>query len=123
MRRLPSACLLLATALLAGCPSPGPDTSRDLGFSPAELPEGAVGQPYRAVITVSNTDTPVCGMSLSSGALPAGLTITFRKDEGKAEIAGMPTAAGRNTFTLGASCFGTQRTGQSGQRTYELVVK
>ena len=110
--------LLLAAALLA-CGGRRPD----LVFSPAELPEAQVGQSYSATISVSGNVTPVGDMFVESGTLPAGLQLTFDEASRTAELSGTPTESGTYQFTVGAWCLGTNVSGQTGQREYELVVK
>jgi hypothetical protein len=111
--------LLLAGALLACRGGQRPD----LVFSPADLPEAQVGQPYSVTLTVSGNETPVGDMYLDSGALPAGLDLTFDEDSRTAQISGTPTEAGTFNFTVGAWCYGTNVNGQTGEHAYELVVK
>jgi hypothetical protein len=109
---------MLAAALLA-CG----DRRPALVFSPAELPEAQVGQAYSATISVSGNVTPVGDMYVESGALPAGLQLTFDETSRTAEISGTPTESGTFKFTVGAWCFGTNVSGQTGGREYELAVK
>jgi hypothetical protein len=110
--------VLLAAALLA-CG----DRRPALVFSPAELPEAHVGQPYSATISVSGNVTPVGDMFVESGTLPAGLQLIFDKASRTAQISGTPTKTGTFKFTAGAWCLGTNISGQTGQREYELAVK
>ena len=113
-----SAGLLLALTML-GC---GDEVS-SLEFSPAQLPGARVETPYTATISVSNNKTPVFQMAIADGALPDGLALDVAQRGGTAEISGVPTAAGTYRFAVSASCLGTNTTGQSGQQSYELVVK
>ena len=110
--------LLLAAALLA-CG----DRRPALVFSPAELPQAQVGQPYSATFSISGNVTPVGDMFVDTGTLPPGLQLTFDEASRTAELSGTPTEAGTFKFTVGAWCFGTNVSGQTGQREYELVVK
>ncbi|MBI2921952.1 MAG: formylglycine-generating enzyme family protein [Planctomycetes bacterium] len=123
MSRSRRAFVLLAAAALTGCPSPTPGPHGDLVFSPAQLPEATVGKPYSTFIVASNAETPVGDMKIASGALPAGLTFAFREEERRGEISGTPTAAGRSPVTIEAWCYGTQRSGQTGRQTWEIVVQ
>jgi hypothetical protein len=51
------------------------------------------------------------------------LTLAYDKSrDGNASIDGTPTTAGRTSITADAWCYGTNRTGQTGKRVYELVV-
>ena len=58
------ACALALAAVLGGC-------TPELVFSPATLPDGQVGAPYAATITVSQVETPVDDV-VQGGALPPG---------------------------------------------------
>ncbi|MEP7359611.1 MAG: putative Ig domain-containing protein [Anaerolineales bacterium] len=111
--------LLLAAALLACRGGQRPD----LVFSPAELPQAQVGRAYSVAITISENATPVGGMSVESGALPAGLELKFDETSRTAQISGTPTESGTFKFTASAWCFATNVSSQNGQKEYELVVK
>ncbi|MBN1954092.1 MAG: hypothetical protein JW900_03475 [Anaerolineae bacterium] len=111
--------LLLFGFLLCGCESQGPM----LIFSPAELPPATVGQPYQVTIVVSENDTPVGDMFVEDGSLPPGLAFVFLEGADSAEISGTPTEAGTFEFTVGAWCFGTNVSGDTGQQLYTLVVE
>ncbi len=95
-----------------------------LSFGPDQLPEATVGQPYHVTITVQGGDTPVGGIYTET-ALPPGLTLTYDKDrrDGTASIDGTPTVAGKTSVTVEAWCYGTNRSGQTGKQSYELVVR
>jgi len=110
---------MLLTVSLVACHA----TGGALVFSPDRLPNGAVGQSYEAVITISNNDTPVGDVYISSGALPPGMTLNFsRGSSSSADLAGTPTSAGTYVFTVSAWCLGTNVSGQSGEQSYSLVV-
>jgi putative Ig domain-containing protein len=115
--------LWLPTLLVAGALLACGDRRPPLVFSPAELPEAQVGQSYSATISVSGNVTPVGDLFVEAGTLPAGLELTFNQGSDRAEVSGTPTDAGTAKFTLGAWCFGTNVSGQTGQQDYELVVK
>jgi hypothetical protein len=109
MRRLAS------VVLLAACSQPA------LTFVPEKLPDATVGQPYHVVLEVSGGKTPVG--NISAAPMPPGLVLTYRqKYDDTASIDGTPTEAGRTSITVEAWCYGTNRSGQSGKRVYELVV-
>jgi large repetitive protein len=112
------AILVMAVSLMA-C-----NTGRGaLVFSPDRLQNGAVGQPYEAVITISNNETPVGDMYVSNGALPPGMTLNFsRGSSSSADLTGTPATAGTYVFTVSAWCLGTNVSGQSGEQSYSLVV-
>jgi len=106
--------------LVAGCHDGGQPA---LGFVPAQLPEAHVGQPYDVVIRVTHNRTPVDSAVVDGGALPAGLTLEKAPDGVGARIVGRPASAGTASFTVHVTCFGTNVTGQSGSRSYTLVVR
>lgn len=114
---------LLPLILLFGSMLACRDARPPLAFSPPELPEAQVGQPYETTITVSGNKTPVFLMSIGSGELPPGLTLYYEPDASTAEIKGIPTVAGEFEFTVHASCLGTNVSGQTGEQHYELLVR
>jgi hypothetical protein len=71
--RLSILVLLLST--LAGRGG-GP---RALVFSPDKLPDAVVGQPYSALIAITQNVTPVGQLSVAPADLPPGLTLTFKQ--------------------------------------------
>lgn len=104
---------------------PEPDfgpTGGPLKFSPDTLPDAQVGTAYDAEIRISLNNTPVGDFFISEGELPEGLEFTFLDGEDAATIAGTPTEAGTYTFTVTVWCFGTQVSGQTGEKTYSLTV-
>jgi hypothetical protein len=109
--------LLFVVLLACRCTSP------PLAFSPPELPEAQVGQPYEATITVSGNHTPVFLISVDSEELPPGLTLHYEDNASTAEIKGVPEKAGEFEFTVRAYCYGTNVSGQTGERRYRLLVK
>lgn len=72
------------------------------GDDPATCPTGQVGEPYSlSVRLVGDQDTGCAVLRVSSGGLPAGLSITQQFNETKAAIiSGTPTAAGSFSFFL-----------------------
>ena len=122
MRAMRLRSILLVTLLamtLAACSS----TTAALQFSPDRLQDGAVGQPYDAIIQVTNNSTPVGDMYVSAGALPPGMTLDFsRGTSASADLQGTPTTAGSYVFTVSAWCLGTNVSGQEGEMSYSLVV-
>lgn len=114
----------LAVMLVLGLGTAGCRRARPpLKFSPEELPEGHVGEPYRAEITVSGNETPVFRMLLEDGQLPPGLELKHQDGEDFGVITGTPSRAGEFSFEIGALCYGTNKNGQSGARAYQLHVK
>lgn len=111
--------LVMFGAAVSGCRRARPP----LSFSPEELPEARIGEPYRAEITVSGNETPVFRMLLEDGQLPPGLRLEHQDGEDSGVITGTPTEAGDFSFEIGALCYGTNTNGQSGARAYQLQVK
>ena len=109
--------LVLALSLLSCRPRPA------LTLLPHHLPDAESGQPYRATITVRGNETPVGGIGVAEGRLPAGLTMASERGDSAATISGTPTETGSFVFTVEAWCLGTNRSGQTGRQSDTLVVK
>lgn len=92
-------------------------------FAPDSLPAAQVGVPYEAKITISNNATPAGEFSISEGALPGGLTLETLKGENSARIFGTPTEAGTFKFKVFVWCYGTNISGQTGEKDYSLAVQ
>lgn len=76
-------------------------TSLNLGGTP---PHGAVGQTYSfGLATLTSGGAAPYGFAVTSGALPAGLTMA-----GDGTISGTPTASGSTTVTVKATDSGSQ---------------
>jgi type VI secretion system secreted protein VgrG len=77
-----------------------------IGVTPSTLPNGTVGLAYSQQLGGTGGTAPYA-FGVSSGTLPAGLTLTPA-----GLLAGTPTTAGTSTFTLraidSAACFGTR---------------
>jgi Putative Ig domain len=112
------ACLLSGVLACRGVGGPA-----SLAFSPDQLPSAPAGQPYSAIITVTQNATPVGQMSVGLAGLPPGLNFAFLGSQNAAEISGTPLRAGTYKFTVSAWCFGTNVSGQSGHHDYLLVVQ
>jgi hypothetical protein len=69
----------------------------DLTFTPSTLPDATVGTSYSQALSVSGGTAPYGGYQVSSGNLPAGLTLSS-----SGVISGTPTAGGSDTFTIKA---------------------
>jgi hypothetical protein len=108
--------LLLSLPVISAC------GNNALTISPAELPDAQLYQPYQATVTITGEKTPVGGIGVGSGALPDGLKITYEEGNNTASISGDPTLLGTFSFTISASCKGTNKQGQSGQQKYVIVV-
>ncbi len=113
--------ILAAAAYFRATPSPS--SRSELVFTPSEIPDGRVGEPYSVRISVSDNVTPVFDMWMDGDSLPTGLTFTYGENSDTAEIAGIPEVPGTFTFEVGAACFGTNVSGQTGSHSYTLVVK
>jgi hypothetical protein len=87
------------------------------------LPEAEAGVPYEATISISQNRTPVGGISLSEGTLPPGLELVYTQAENTGIITGTPTQDGTFAFTISVWCFGTQESGQTGDKQYTIVVE
>jgi hypothetical protein len=119
------ACSLFTRAQETPTPDPyifEPVTT-PLKFEPDALPNAQTGVEYEEEIHISDNVTPVAGISISSGALPAGLELVFLDGEDAAKISGVPEKTGTFTFTIGAGCFGTMVSGQNGEKEYVIVVE
>ncbi len=93
--------------VVPGCPF--------ITVNPATLPPAALGIFYSQTITASG-GTPPYTFTVSSGALPPGLTLSPTGDDATAVISGTPTMVGLFTFTITA----TDANGCPGSRTYSL---
>ncbi len=94
-----------------------------LKFDPAVLPEAQVGVPYEAKVSISDNATPAGEFSISEGTLPGGLTMEKIEGEDAARISGTPQEAGAFTFRIFVWCYGTNVSGQVGEKEYTLTVK
>ncbi len=92
-------------------------------FQPEVLPAGQVGVPYDARILITGNVTPAGDFSVSDGALPAGLSLETLKGENAARISGTPKEAGSFRFKVFVWCYGTNVSGQTGEKEFVLVVK
>jgi hypothetical protein len=94
-----------------------------LQFSPDTLPAGQVGRAYKTVITLSNQRTPAFNMGADEDRIPPGLTGTFDQEKQTYTLEGTPTQAGAFSLTISALCYGTNVSGQTGEKEYRLVIK
>jgi hypothetical protein len=109
--------LLVAVAVACGGPS-----RPALRFEPDRLSNASVGKPYIAALHVRNNSTPVFAMNISMGVLPPGVSLAYKRGSDSAEIRGTPTKAGHFSFAVSAMCFGTNVSGQTGEKLYEIDV-
>ncbi|MGB8215636.1 MAG: Ig domain-containing protein [Anaerolineales bacterium] len=108
--------ILLSTCFCILTPRPA------LVFTPDQMPEARVGQPYHAEILISGNVTPVGNYSISAGALPPGLALVMDQQLRIGRISGTPTQPGTYSFTVNVWCYGTNISGQTGEKQYTLVV-
>jgi hypothetical protein len=78
---------------------------------------------YETEIHISQNDTPVGEFSISKGALPGGMELVRVAGEDTAKIKGIPEEDGVFTFTVSVWCYGTNVSGQMGQKEYSIIVK
>ena len=81
--------------------------------NPSTLPNGAIGSPYSQTVSAVGGTAPYT-FTLSSGALPNGLTL----NSSSGVISGTPTAAGTFNFTITA----TDANGCPGSRPYSIGI-
>ena len=99
-------------------------TSRpDLVFSPDTLSDAEAGSPYEVIIQISQNETPVGNFQISKGGLPNGLKYEIEQGEDRVKIFGVPEESGTYKFTVSVWCYGTNVSGQTGEKEYTLVVK
>ncbi len=92
-----------------------------LAFEPAELPPPHLGEPYEAVITVTQNKTPV-GDFYATGDLPGGLEFAWLEGDSFARISGTPAETGTFEIVVSVWCLGTNVSGQTGEQKYTLTV-
>jgi hypothetical protein len=93
-----------------------------LSFMPEEMPLARVGMTFDVEILVGGNATPVFHYGIAEGALPPGLELVFDEKFHSARITGTPTQAGTYPFTVSVMCYGTNVSGQTGEKKYTLVV-
>ena len=84
-----------------------------LVFSPATLPDGTVGVAYSQTVTATNGSAPIT-YSVSSGALPAGLSL----NSANGDITGTPTTVETANFTISA----VDNNGCTGSQAYSITI-
>jgi hypothetical protein len=97
--------------------------SSELEVSPPALPDGTVGQPFEALVTVSNNDTPLGGGRIIRGAMPPGLSMAEVENDDTLPIRGVPEQAGSFSFELELWCYATNFSGQSAARKYDIDIR
>jgi hypothetical protein len=88
------------------------ETCPTITLNPSSLPDGTVGLAYNQTITVEGSSDSF-SFAITSGALPAGLTLSS-----DGVISGSPIAAGSFSFTVTA----TNASGCAGSREYTISV-
>src|SRR5207249_2854933 len=68
-------------------------------FSPPSLPDAQVAVPYSDTLTVSGGTAPYKNFAVTTGALPAGLSL----DPSSGTVSGTPTAGGTFPITISAT--------------------
>jgi len=127
-RRVTVFLMILVLVLSLSCQTlfpPADETVRGpLKFDPPSMPAAKVGTPYEVEIKVSENRTPVGDFSVAPDALPPGLELVIVEAvPDTAKITGTPTQAGTYTFTISVWCYGTNVSGQRGEKDYTIVVE
>ncbi len=86
-----------------------------LAIAPASLPGGALGAAYNQQLTASGSGVGNYQFTVSSGALPPGLTLV----SGTGVLSGSPTATGAYRFTITTTFL---LSGCTGRRDYTITV-
>jgi Putative Ig domain len=94
-----------------------------LRFSPDKLPEAKAGVMYDTEVRISRNDTPVGSFKVVSGSLPKGLQLVYKERDTFVTISGVPESPGIYDFTIEVQCLGTQLSGLSASRSYNIIVK
>jgi hypothetical protein len=93
-----------------------------ISFMPEKMPDGQVGVPYQVQIVVAGNATPVGNYSISTGTLPPGLELVMDEQPHTAAITGTPAQAGTYSFSVSVWCYGTNVSGQTGEKQYTILV-
>jgi len=108
--------VLLSTTFCLVTPRPA------LSFLPDKMPDAQVGVPYKVEIVITGNTTPVGNYSISDGTLPPGLELVMDEQLHTAWISGTPSQTGTFKFTISVWCYGTNVSGQTGDKQYVLLV-
>ena len=92
--------------------------TRALTITTNSLANGAVGTAYSQVVKASGGCTPY-KWSIASGALPAGVTAKMSSATTSVDLAGTPTTAATDSFTLKVTGCG----GGTYEKSYKVVVQ
>ena len=99
------------------------NTRPELVFTPDTLPDAEAGVPYEVIIQISQNETTVGDFQIVEGGLPDGLTYEFVKGEDNTRIFGVIRESGTYKFKVSVWCYGTNVSGQTGEKEYTLLVK
>lgn len=96
-------------------------------FLPDTLPSGKIGEPYNIVFEIENTKTPINSFRLVDGSIPPGLSLyvcgsQLQPCEDTFQLYGVPDTSGTFKFEIGVTCFGTNVSGQKGNKIYSIEV-
>jgi hypothetical protein len=105
-------CANVSIPVLPGAPASLPVQNAPVVISPPALPAGTTGTPYAQTLTAAPGYAPFT-FSVTSGALPTGLTLSSA-----GVLSGTPTAAATFNFNAHVS----DRFGSVGDRAYTVVV-
>ena len=108
--------VLLSTTFCLVTPRPA------LSFLPDKMPDAQVRVPYKVDILITGNTTPAGNYSISDGTLPPGLELVMDEQLHTAWISGTPSQAGTFEFTISVWCYGTNVSGQTGDKQYMLLV-
>ena len=118
------ACKLFSKLDFESTPEPFFQNTRpELVFTPDTLPDAEAGVPYEVTIQISQNETPVGDFQIVEGGLPDGLTYEFVEGEDNARIFGVIRESGTYKFKVSVWCYGTNVSGQTGEKEYTLLVK
>jgi hypothetical protein len=92
-------------------------TAPAITFTPGTLPAAAIGTAYNQVISGAGGTAPYSNFKVSSGSLPAGLTLGT-----DGTLSGTPTEGGSFTFKISATDASTGTGPYTGSQSYTLQV-
>jgi large repetitive protein len=90
---------------------------RSWGIKTSSLPSAVAGSPYSAKLEAGDRAVTVVTWKVTSGALPAGLTLAAN-----GTISGTPTAAGASTFTVTATSSDVNSVTRTDSKQFTLSV-
>ncbi len=118
------ACQLFSRPDSESTPEPFFQNTRpELVFTPDTLPDAEAGVPYEVIIQISQNETPVGDFLIVEVGLPDGLAYEFVEGEDNARIFGVIKESGTYKFKVSVWCYGTNVSGQTGEKEYTLLVK